>query len=114
MIVSVVLFMIVIVSAFAAAMVILSHSTPSKGPEKHKEVMCSFEGEDLYNKHVISENDASIVDIDTQVPCTSCDQYVYKDDEGKCSSFQYSGKKGKICMASFDSVSCPVKTPHQK
>ncbi len=75
--------------------------------------MCSFEGEDLLGNHVYSSVDGTLFtgDSDTQVPCSNCNQYVYKTTEDqRCVPMSYSERQGKVCMAGLGaSQPCPVE-----
>lgn len=62
--------------------------------------MCTFEGEDIFNNKIHDYN-GTLVKPDTNVPCSNCNQYVFKDSDG-CISLGYDKRFGSgVCTAGF-------------
>ncbi len=61
--------------------------------------MCSFEGEDLFNKNVYLNG--TLVTTSDQVPCSNCNQYVFRDADG-CIPMGYDDVLNEpVCQVGF-------------
>ena len=93
----------------------------SSGRERHRKkrgddneaMMCSFEGEDLFNKRVYTKS-GTLVLPDTQDVCSNCVQYVFKDPDG-CVPLGYDETQNEpVCIAGFRNASGNWSVPPAK
>ena len=87
---------------------------PEPDPEPEAEpLMCSFEGEDVFNEKVYSTS-GTLVLPGFQDACSNCVQYVYKDSDG-CVPLGYDETQGEpVCIAGFRNVTGNWSVPPAK
>ena len=113
------------VAIFFLSYFLIPTPLPPPMPAKVVEPSCEFEGEDIFNNHVFDKT-ATLITDEITVPCNSCNNYVYKDNDGKCHGYSYDETYNvngggvqsvmSICTAEFGSTPCPIKSknPPQK
>ena len=88
----------------------------SKQPDPEPEtepLMCSFEGEDVFNERVYSSSGTLVVP-GFQDACSNCVQYVYKDSSG-CVPLGYDETQGEpVCIAGFRNMTGNWSVPPAK
>ena len=73
---------------------------PPPLPDMSAQGMCSFEGEDMFNQQIYDYKGTLVVGTEN-VPCSNCNQYVFKDSDG-CIPLGYDkGVGGGVCTAGF-------------
>jgi hypothetical protein len=95
------------------AVYIYTRPPPPPPPVSEKEIpspdetiqgTCSFEGEDIYNQKIYDYYGKN-VPIDTSIPCSRCNSYVFKDSDG-CIPLGYDKRGGGgVCTSGFLNVS---------
>jgi hypothetical protein len=90
------------------------HSKQPPDPEPETPpLMCSFEGEDVFNEKVYSTSGTLVVP-GFQDACSNCVQYVYKDSDG-CVPLGYDETQGEpVCIAGFRNVTGNWSVPPAK
>ena len=71
---------------------------PPPPPDASAPGVCSFEGEDVFNKQIYDYKGTLVVP-QTSVPCSNCNQYVFKDSDG-CIPMGFDKNSGSgVCTA---------------
>ena len=58
-------------------------------PDKTALGYCTIDSQELYNYYVYTYDNKQVPTRMSPIPCSQCNQYIYRDDSGKCSQYMY-------------------------
>ena len=50
---------------------------------------CTIDSQELYNYYVYTYDNKQVPTAMPPIPCSQCNQYIYRDDSGKCSQYMF-------------------------